>query len=252
MIRTGLCSVTFRKLAPSAIVVLAKRGQLDAIEWGGDVHVPHGDVKAARTIRRMMCDEGLEIPSYGSYYRMGQAQERFEDVVSSALILGAPVIRVWAGTIGSPQATGATWGSVIEDSRRCAAMAQSEGLRIAFEYHGNTLTDTDEAAIRLLTDVNHPAVNCYWQMRDSTMSLSEHLDSLRSILPWLEHVHVQATRDGQRVPLETQAGTWQRILGVAASTGRDHTTRLEFVRDDSPEQFLADAAMLRSLKGDTR
>jgi hypothetical protein len=43
----GLVSVTFRKLAPAAIVELAVKAQLRSIEWGGDVHVPHGDVRAA-------------------------------------------------------------------------------------------------------------------------------------------------------------------------------------------------------------
>ncbi len=252
MIRLGLCSVTFRKLTPPAILALARQANLDAIEWGGDVHVPHGDVDTAHTVRRMTRDEGLEIPSYGSYYRVGQDPERFEDILSTAVALGAPVIRVWAGTVGSPEATRATWDSVVADSRRIAALAQAEGLRIAFEYHGNTLTDTDEAAIRLLTHVNHPAVRCYWQMRESAVSLVEHLEGLHSILPWLENVHVQASQAGQRVPLDTQADAWRKILGVVASTGRDHTALLEFVRDDSPEQFLADAATLRSLRGDTR
>lgn len=251
MIRLGLCSVTFRKLAPAAILTLARRASLDAIEWGGDIHVPHGDVKTARIVRRMTDDEGLEISSYGSYYRVGQDPERFEDVLASAVMLGAPVIRVWAGTVRSPEAARATWDSVVADTRRIATLAQADGLRIAFEYHDNTLTDTDEATIQLLTDVNHAAVRCYWQMRESAASLAEHLEGLHSVLPWLEHVHVQASQAGQRTPLETRADAWRKILKVVASTGREHTAMLEFVRDDSPEQFLADAATLQSLRGDT-
>ena len=42
---TGLVSVTFRDKTPAEIVSEVKKAGLDAIEWGGDVHVPHGDVK---------------------------------------------------------------------------------------------------------------------------------------------------------------------------------------------------------------
>ena len=47
-IRTGLTSVTFRQKTIDEIVALARKAQLDGIEWGGDVHVPAGDVQAAR------------------------------------------------------------------------------------------------------------------------------------------------------------------------------------------------------------
>ena len=42
MIGSSLCSVTFRALTPEEVLELAARAELDAIEWGGDVHVPCG------------------------------------------------------------------------------------------------------------------------------------------------------------------------------------------------------------------
>lgn len=48
---------------------------------------------------------GLRVVAYGSYYHVGcQGQEgipNFEDVLETALELGAPLIRVWAGNTGS-------------------------------------------------------------------------------------------------------------------------------------------------------
>ena len=244
MIHTGLCSVTFRQLDPAAIVALVRQARLDAIEWGGDVHVPHGDVETARAVQHMTLDAGLRIASYGSYYRVGQTPESFADVLASAVALGAPVIRVWAGAVGSAEADEVTWGRVVEDARRIAAMAQAQGLVTAFEYHPNTLTDTDEAAARLLAAVDHPGMRSYWQMRDGA-SFDEHLTSLGSILPWLTHVHVQSSRDGQRRPLAALAQAWQQILAIVASLGHDHAALIEFVHGDAPEQFLADAATLK-------
>jgi hypothetical protein len=87
MIQTGLCSVTFRRLDPAAIVALTQQAGLGAIEWGGDIHVPPGDEKMARVVGRMTLDAGLRLPSYGSYYRVGQAPESFADVLASAVAL---------------------------------------------------------------------------------------------------------------------------------------------------------------------
>jgi hypothetical protein len=44
MIQTGLVSITFRQLSPPAIIDLVRQAGLEGIEWGGDVHVPHGDL----------------------------------------------------------------------------------------------------------------------------------------------------------------------------------------------------------------
>ena len=243
-IQTGLVSVTFRALAPQAILDLVARAGLGAVEWGGDVHVQPGDVATAREVCRMTLDAGLQIPSYGSYYRAGHDETGpFAAVLESAVALGAPVIRVWAGRQGSAQADAIYWDRVVSDSRRIAGLAEAEGLRIAYEYHGNTLTDTDDAALRLLRTVDHHAVGTYWQRRDG--EFAKDLAGLRAVLPWLVHVHVQASAGGARLPLDAMAAEWRQALAIVAETGRSHTAMIEFVKDDTPEQFLADAAVLR-------
>ena len=42
MLKTGVCSVTFRNLNVERIIELVVEAGLDGIEWGGDVHVPTG------------------------------------------------------------------------------------------------------------------------------------------------------------------------------------------------------------------
>ena len=51
-LKTGLTSVTFRRKTQEEIVALAAQAQLDGIEWGGDVHVPPGDLPAAKAAGR--------------------------------------------------------------------------------------------------------------------------------------------------------------------------------------------------------
>jgi 3-dehydroshikimate dehydratase len=250
MIRSGLVSITFRKRSPAAIVALAAQAGLDAIEWGGDVHVPHGDVGQARAVRRMTEDAGLQVSAYGSYYRVGHDEPcPFGGVLDTAVALGAPLIRVWAGKQGSDAANDAYRARVVEDSRRIADLAAGAGLDVAYEFHGGTLTDTGASARDLLQAVFHPHLGTYWQP-PVWATVEESLETLDAILPWLRNAHLFAWRRsgrGQgttRLPLAEGEGAWMRYLRVIASTGRDGFAELEFVQDDAPESLRRDAATL--------
>src|SRR4051812_49693737 len=103
-LRTGLVSVTFRALGPQQVVELVRQANLDAIEWGGDIHVPHGDTARAREVRTMTLDAGLAVAAYGSYYRAAVSDADglpFARVLETAVALEAPTIRVWAGNKAS-------------------------------------------------------------------------------------------------------------------------------------------------------
>jgi len=82
--KTGLCSITFRKHSVDEVIDFAKSAELDGIEWGGDVHVPPGDLELARSVREKTEAAGLTIPSYGSYYRCNDDTEPFSDVLDTA------------------------------------------------------------------------------------------------------------------------------------------------------------------------
>jgi sugar phosphate isomerase/epimerase len=187
----------------------------------------------------------LAVCSYGSYYRVGHDDSpSFEDVLDSALALHAPIVRVWAGRRGAVEADESYRKRVIEDSLRIARLAEQAGLGVAYEYHGNTLTDTNASALRLLQEADHPAISTYWQARDEGDEEAQ-LEGLRAILPRLSHVHVNT---GRR-PLAEGANFWQRCLDVVRGTGRDHWALIEFVQGDAPEAFLRDAITLKGWLG---
>jgi 3-dehydroshikimate dehydratase len=247
MIHPGLVSITFRKLPPREIVYLVGQAGLTGIEWGGDVHVPPGDLRQARRVRHMTREAGLEVASYGSYYRVGvDGMGPFEPIVDTAVELGAPVVRVWAGDRASADADAAYRARVIHESRRVADLAGRAGVAVAYEFHPRTLTDTDESARALLQDVAHGNVGSYWQPPPGA-SVPDHLAGLEAVLPWLRNLHVFTWHGvtGERLPLADGEGGWMQYLRQAASTGRDHYALIEFVRGDAPEPFLRDAATLR-------
>jgi sugar phosphate isomerase/epimerase len=243
----GLVSITFRQLSPTEIIDLVTQAHLVGIEWGGDVHVPQGDVATARLVRQQTLDAGLQVAAYGSYYRMSHEETGpFDAVLECAVALGAPTIRVWAGRQGSDKADGAYWQAVIDDSRRIADLAAAHGITIAYEFHANTLTDTGTSARTLLERVAHANVRSYWQPpRGST--LEENLANIDAITPWLDNIHVfQWQRmSGEREALAVGAAEWRPYLATVRALPGDRFALLEFVQDDAPAAFLRDAATLR-------
>lgn len=249
MMQAGLVSITFRKLSPAAVLDAAVAGGVRALEWGGDVHCPHGDLGKAAEIVRLTHERGLTVAAYGSYYRLGRSEEsglHFTDVVASAKALGAPYIRVWAGWKGSAATTAEERAAVLADARRCALIAASAGVTIVTEWHANTLTDALDSGRDLLTAVDHPAFATVWQPA-AGIAVDQAEAELRALLPWVRHLHVFHWIGHERRPLAEGVDAWRRYLGAAASTGRDFTAALEFVRNDDPAQLAADGATLNLL-----
>lgn len=248
MIYGGLVSVTFRKLTPVDIVALVRQAGLRGIEWGGDIHVPHGDLPKAREVRELTHEAGLEVTAYGSYYRVASSEDNglpFSQVLETAIELGAPVIRVWAGTAGSAAADEESRWRVVMDLRRIADLAAKAGVRVATEFHGGTLTDTNESTNRLLLEVDHPNLFTYWQpltgMSDETC-----LQALDQLAPRLSHLHVFHWNTPQdRRPLAEGEARWRKFLSAALKAPGDRGAMLEFVCDEAPENFLRDAATLK-------
>jgi 3-dehydroshikimate dehydratase len=248
MLHTGLASVTFRALTPDEIIRLAKTAGLEGIEWGGDVHVPPGDLQRAQEVYSKTLEAGLRVTSYGSYYTAGSTTQphRFEDVLETALALHAPVIRVWAGKQGSQEASADVWQAVIADTARIVQLAAQKNAVVAFEYHENSLTDTPESTLRLIGAVNHQNLKCYWQRLDDLL-VDQYTQQLNEVSPWLSNVHVFQEHNTDRRPLAEGYTAWRRLLQFVNKLPGDRYCLLEFVRDDAPEQFIKDAQTLNRL-----
>jgi sugar phosphate isomerase/epimerase len=269
----GLVSVTFRSLAPEEVVRLASSAGLELIEWGGDVHVPPGDLKRAREVATLCREAGIGIAAYGSYYRLGAADGRgekaaygrgekaadkkaaggnaepeFGEVLETAAALGAPRIRVWAGEKGSAETSPEERKRIVREARSIAERAADRGISVCFEYHEDSLTDTGESARALLREIDHVKVKTYWQPPVGGGE-EENAAALRGIAEKLEAIHVtQRSPEGRRRPLSEGRGEWQRYLDAAAENpGPAVPVMLEFLSEESPEQLREDAAVLREL-----
>ncbi len=257
MIKTGICSLTLGTLSVEEIIDIVKQAGLDAIEWWGKDHVPHGDIKMAKLARKLTSDAGLEVSSYGSYYHAGVSEEEglsFQNVLDTAVALGAPTIRIWAGNKDYADATPEFIKQIINDTIRISDMAADKDISITFEYHGGTLTDRNDTAIKFASQVPHPNVFFSWQSPHG-YPVEHCLKGLEDILDRLSTIHVyhwtvdktSGSIKYDRHPLACGSDRWKKYVNLIKTTGRDHYMLLEFVKNDSPEQVIIDAKILKEL-----
>lgn len=251
MIRPGLCSVTFRSLEVDRVVELAADAGLACIEWAGDAHVPPGDTIAASRARELTEQAGLAVASYGSYLRFEGSDEEFsaelEGVITSARALGAPRIRVWAGSCGSADVGAQDRAALVRRIQEFADRASEHGIDVGLEFHGRTLTDEIGSTLRLLDEMDRPTVLSYWQPHQG-MPDADALETLRQVLPRASTIHVFSWwPTHERHPLAARADLWRGVFTVLAAEGSARDALLEFLPGDDPAALAGEAGTLRAL-----
>ena len=255
MLRPGLVSVTFRALSPREIVVACAEAKLEGIEWGGDVHVAPDDSKNAREVGRMTRDVGLEVAAYGSYFRCDGAP--FEPIVETALALGAPLIRVWAGKTDAREASALDWRRVSDELARASDIARAAQVQIATEFHGGTLTSNAMSTLRLMESRDESCFQTLWQpLRrgpNFDSKTEDNLMELRAVQFFLSNVHVyewanDAQGHCQRLPLRNSA-QWPRYIEELKRIGGSRWLLLEFVPNDDVAVLAREATALRNWIG---
>jgi len=264
MLRPGLCSITLAAFSPEEVVALASETGLEGIEWAAKNHAPVGDLAAAQRARALCESAGLVVTSYGTYFRTGGGED-FQPVLDTAVALGAPIIRVWAGNQNYAQADAEVIRRVVDETLSLADRAQAAGVQLGFEHHDGTFTSRNAGAIAFAEAVQHPAVRFYWQPLKGFPP--EYCQAgLAALQPRLAHVHVfhwtfgspeANTLDPEQVeptadtlfvhPLEDGRPLWEGYLRPLASDPRELWALLEFTKDNTLENFRNDACTLRAI-----
>ncbi|MFV0399651.1 MAG: sugar phosphate isomerase/epimerase family protein [Oscillospiraceae bacterium] len=242
--KIGLTSVTFRHLPIEEILQICRKAGIDGIEWGGDIHVPSGDLALADRVREQTQEAGLSVTAYGSYYRLCDRQD-FVPVLDTASALGAPLIRIWAGTIPSAEASESYLRDAAKELAEICRMADARDIAVGLEYHRGTLTDNCETTLRLLDMAAQGNLSTYWQMNPD-ISVEERLREIALLRDRICCVHTFFWGEGNvRFPLAEGAGEFEQYLALLKRN--PCPVVFEFVKDDSVEQLLEDAGTLKGL-----
>lgn len=241
MLIPGIVSATFKDRSAEEIVSLAVEHGLQVIEWSENWHIPEGDMEEAARIARLTEQSGLRSVAFGSYYRLGKGMD-IESRIAVAKALGVSVIRIWGGDRASKDLEESDLRLLVDEAKLIARRCSEDGIVIALEWHKETVTDTNESGIGFLDRVGNIHCRTLWQ---PTMALTvcDRVEGLRTIGPRLVNLHVYYWDETGRRPLAEGYEDWRKYLS-AVDRAEDHCALLEFVKDDTVEQFSADASTL--------
>lgn len=246
MYTTGLVSVTFRDESVETVINATAQAGLSSIEWGGDVHVPPGDLKNAQRVAALTKQAGLSVSAYGSYYRIGeydQPQEEFKKILQAAVALDAPIIRLWAGSMASSGTSEDKRKVMVSETQQLAQIADSAGIDIALECHLGTLTDDWHSSLKFLKEVGSPRLQMYWQ--PSQLHDNEYnLKAATELAPYTVNVHVFHWDLMNRYPLSEGEDIWKQYLDIFRKTGKDYGLLLEFMHNDQLDALPETAQIL--------
>ena len=251
MLYPGLVSITYRQCGPEQIIALCRDNNLSAVEWGGDVHVPHGDLETAVKVAGMTRAAGLSMPSYGTYYKAGTYGDRyrteFEKLLQTADALNTPALRLWAGSKNSEDITKDERDILIRELRDCADLAAEHGKIITFERHNGTLTNRASSALAMIEEIGRENVHTHWQP-SQFLSHEENCTGLSLLLPYIDCVHVFAWegKNSQRFTLAEHRDRWADYLSILKGAGQDIYLLMEFTPNNDPAELKTEAETLLS------
>ena len=243
MLKTGICSVSFRSLSVDEVIKVVSESGLSAIEWGSDVHAPCGNIDNLKYIAKAQKAAGLVCSSYGTYYFVGiNPTEQIRDYINAAKILGTNVLRLWCGKKNYTDMTEEERETLIDECRRLAKIAEQEGAVLCMECHDNSFTNTADGAVYLMNSVNSKAFRMYWQANEKTVE--DNIKFAKAIAPFVENIHVFYYEDGTKRYLREGIEAWNSYLPLFDN---DKFLLLEFIQNNDPKALCGEAKVLNEL-----
>jgi sugar phosphate isomerase/epimerase len=149
-----------RQLDDVKFIDLCARLELDGVDFNmGSFRTLDRD--HLKKVKKLCLERGLGIACLGVSNNFGRPADQQERLVrqgiDTAQFLGAPVVRLFAGSAGAGQTREAVWKRTVEGLRRAAEYGERAGVVVGLQNHNhNNIAATGEDVARLLQDVNHP------------------------------------------------------------------------------------------------
>ncbi|MBI2264485.1 MAG: sugar phosphate isomerase/epimerase [Armatimonadetes bacterium] len=177
------------------ILKCSREWHLDGVELL-DRHFPRPTKNYLRELKRICTCEGLTISCIAVSNDFGKptAAERRDEVdkvrkwIEAAAFLGAPVIRVFAGS--AQERPEQIRPKMVENLRRCSDSGEEAGVILGLENHGG-FTQKPEDLLNILREVDSK-----WLMHVlDTGNYGDHsYDSIEKTLPEAVHVHAKVIK----------------------------------------------------------
>lgn len=152
-----------RQMDDGTFIDLCSRLELDGVDFNLQSFRSLGR-DHLKKIKKACLEHGLTIACIGvnnNFGRPPEAQEEVQQQIRQGLdiaqFLGAPVVRLFAGSARDKRDREAVWKRCVDGLKRAADYAEKVGVMAALQNHNHTnVASTGEEVVRLLDEVNHP------------------------------------------------------------------------------------------------
>jgi len=180
---------------------------------------------------------GVSGTAVGNDFGIPPGEKRDEQIahlkhwIDNAEILGAPVIRVFAGKVAKDTTPEQSHKLMVEGLQECCDYAGQHGVHLALENHGGP-TATAEGLLALVNDVQSPwfGVN----LDTGNFHTEDPYGDLAKVAPFAVNVQVKVViigPDGKKEPAD-----FKRIADILRDVNYRGYVVLEFEEDENPRE----------------
>ncbi|MDD4953489.1 MAG: sugar phosphate isomerase/epimerase [Candidatus Omnitrophica bacterium] len=205
--KLGLCTWSYHKSLESGkldFVKVLKIASSDLKLGGVDIiadHLPKVDKRSLIDYKKMCADLQLTIAclSPGNNFGKPTPEERRQEVegikrwIDCAYILGAPVLRIFAGWPGGAENKKKLWPAMVECMRSCEPAAKEAGVVLAVEPHNDggflpTAVDT----LKLIKELNSPWIKI--NLDTGNYMDPDNYQAIADTIAYAPHIHAKVHR----------------------------------------------------------
>lgn len=210
--KLSLCTISFRHqlISIDEIAHWAARRQFQGIElWG--VHArnlarrPHYDAEWLRSMN-------LSVPMVSDYLPLDgdsrAALEKADELCRIAQRWGARKLRTFAGNRASANVSREERDDWVARLRTLCEVAEGHGIQLTVETHPNTLADTQASTLRLIEEIDHPALRLNFDVIHVWEAGANPAEVLRSVEPVVAHLHLKNVRARELLPVFAPANVY--------------------------------------------
>lgn len=260
--KAGIATIALRSYDVFTALDMAHDAGFAGVEiWGKPPHTPEGvEEEHIRRVRDRARSNNLAIPIFGSYVNpsLPEFEQMSADAIAIAKLLGARIIRVWAGNKEPLAADEELWQHVSSSLHRFALLAADEGMTLAMEMHADTLCLTPEGALRVMEMTGASNLKLNYQVGDFANPDVER--DLALIGDSVVMVHAQNFKPSccdpaklDRALIERGNVDYDKVCSILAQHGFKGYVEVEFLKGENDggdaliESLKKDAAYLRTI-----
>lgn len=241
----SLAAYSYRDLLQGASATLTMqdfvddcaRFQLEGTELTSYYFSPDVTDDELRRLRRHCFRQGLEVSgtAIGNDFGFAPGEQREAQLqqakrwIERAAVLGAPVIRIFAGHAHEGQSAEQTHKLMVAAIEECCAYAGQHGVHLALENHGGP-TSTAAGLLKIVRDVQSEwfGVN----LDTGNFAGPDGYGQIEQVAPYAVNVQVKVSLtgpQGERAPTD-----FARIAGILRAANYRGYVVLEFEEDGDP------------------